>query len=112
MIIRSLVPLKITNGTAVVARATIFIPCQSAVASVCVGTGLIPSTEIAFSSAGPMFIPVMLAPLVPAAAALELAAVVVVVLLALAQPATSATVAHASTPRRTVLRTLEHSGFS
>jgi hypothetical protein len=102
LIIRSLVPLKITNGTAVVARATIFIPCQSAVASVCVGTGLIPSTEIAFSSAGPMFIPAMLPPLAPAVA-LELAAVVGVVLFALAQPATSATVAHASAPRPIVL---------
>jgi hypothetical protein len=51
-----------------------------------------------------MFIPGMLPPLAPTAA-LELTAVVVVVLFALAQAATNATVAHASTPRWIVLRT-------
>jgi hypothetical protein len=40
----SVVPLKITNGTAVIARADTFMSCQSAVASVWVGTALIPST--------------------------------------------------------------------
>jgi len=36
-----------TNGAAVVSRAVIFIPCHVAAASVCVGIGLMPSTDIA-----------------------------------------------------------------
>jgi hypothetical protein len=52
-----------------------------------------------------MFIPAMLPPLA-LAGALELAAVVVDVLSALAQPAISTTPAHASAPRAIVLRTL------
>src|ERR1700760_5031939 len=89
-----------TTGTAVTAGADTFMSCQVAVASVCVGIGLMPSTVGAAAdpeeALPPMLMPAMLEP--PAAALEELVAV----FSALAQPATTTTLRPASPARRTV----------
>src|SRR3984957_20073677 len=46
-----LVPLSMRNGTAVIASAVIFIPCQSATPRTWVGIGLTPPAEAAASAA-------------------------------------------------------------
>ena len=45
------------NGTGVIASAVIFMPCQSATPSCCIGTGLIPPADAPDVAPVPMFIP-------------------------------------------------------